>query len=103
MYFYIFNHQGRLIHKLFFIFYIVELNLLFEIFPECQCNQIGTFNSSIEIDGVDDVISCDIESGECDCKPGVGGRRCDRCLKGFWGFGDEGCTKCECERCEQVR
>eukprot|EP00094_Tigriopus_californicus_P000322 TCALIF_00311-PA protein Name:"Similar to Agrn Agrin (Mus musculus)" AED:0.20 eAED:0.20 QI:0/0.36/0.34/0.86/1/1/23/48/1678 len=50
----------------------------------CDCNVLGTHQ-------------CNDLSGHCDCRPGVGGRKCDRCLPGFWGIklilgGSNGCT-----------
>ena len=36
--------------------------------------------------------NCDDLSGQCACKPGVGGTTCDACLAGFWGFSPRGCT-----------
>ncbi|XP_004716137.1 laminin subunit alpha-5 [Echinops telfairi] len=41
--------------------------------------------------------TCDPRSGRCLCKPGVGGRRCDRCQEGHFGFeGCGGCRPCAC-------
>ena len=34
--------------------------------------------------------------GKCFCKPGVTGFRCDKCLPLHFGFGSEGCSKCDC-------
>ena len=42
----------------------------------CQCNAAGSLSST-----------CDVVRRQCDCKSGVGGRQCDRCLTNFWGFG----------------
>ena len=39
---------------------------------------------------------CDETTGQCRCKPGVGGRRCDQCERGYYGYTAEGCRKCEC-------
>lgn len=41
---------------------------------------------------------CDPSTGDCPCKPGVAGPRCDRCLPGYWGFGTYGCRPCDCAR-----
>lgn len=46
----------------------------------CGCDSTGSVKSS-----------CDDISGQCYCKPGVGGPRCDSCLSGFYGFSDNGC------------
>ncbi|XP_072017698.1 laminin subunit alpha-1-like [Amphiura filiformis] len=39
---------------------------------------------------------CSAYGGECNCKPGVGGRRCDQCQPGYYGFSDSGCLTCNC-------
>ncbi|XP_065685295.1 netrin-4 isoform X2 [Patagioenas fasciata] len=41
---------------------------------------------------------CDPSTGDCPCKPGVAGPRCNRCLPGYWGFGAYGCRPCDCAR-----
>ena len=51
----------------------------------CACDPIGSVSPQ-----------CDQLSGECKCKPGVGGKRCDACLSDHWQFTDAGCTKCNC-------
>lgn len=33
------------------------------------------------------------EDGQCHCVPGVAGKRCDRCARGFYAFQDGGCTR----------
>ncbi|XP_051154479.1 agrin-like isoform X3 [Leptopilina boulardi] len=69
----------------------------------CNCNRLGSMS---------DV--CDPESGQCECRPGVGGTKCDRCMPGYWGLpkiseGHQGCIPCGCslfgsvrEDCEQM-
>ncbi|KAF5398856.1 Laminin subunit gamma-1 [Paragonimus heterotremus] len=47
----------------------------------CACDPIGT------LDGHADCAS----TGQCKCKPGVGGHRCDRCLDDYYGFSAGGC------------
>ncbi|XP_029357846.1 netrin-4 [Echeneis naucrates] len=39
---------------------------------------------------------CHPRSGQCHCKPGVGGTGCSHCLAGYWGFGQKGCEPCVC-------
>lgn len=34
----------------------------------CNCDSVGSYNRS-----------CDLTTGQCLCKPGVGGRRCESC------------------------
>lgn len=48
---------------------------------QCSCDRVGA---------IDDV--CEEATGQCKCKPGIGGLSCDRCLHGFWGFSARGCT-----------
>ncbi|XP_061708931.1 agrin-like isoform X5 [Cydia pomonella] len=68
----------------------------------CGCNRLGSVSDR-----------CD-ESGQCACRPGVGGQKCDRCEPGYWGLprigsGHTGCIPCGCsafgsvrEDCEQM-
>ncbi|XP_051856947.1 netrin-4 isoform X2 [Antechinus flavipes] len=39
---------------------------------------------------------CDPSNGDCPCKPGVAGPHCDKCMVGYWGFGEYGCRPCDC-------
>ncbi|XP_038622372.1 laminin subunit alpha-3 [Tachyglossus aculeatus] len=52
----------------------------------CNCSLAGTSESA--------AADCDGSSGQCRCKAGVEGRRCDRCAPGFSGFPD--CAPCNC-------
>ncbi|XP_047025753.1 agrin-like [Helicoverpa zea] len=68
----------------------------------CGCHRLGSVNEQ-----------CD-EEGQCACRPGVGGLKCDRCEPGYWGLprigtGHTGCIPCGCsafgsvrEDCEQM-
>uniref|UniRef100_A0A1I8B0Z9 Laminin subunit beta-1 n=1 Tax=Meloidogyne hapla TaxID=6305 RepID=A0A1I8B0Z9_MELHA len=40
---------------------------------------------------------CNAKGGQCECKPNVVGRRCDRCAAGTFGFGPSGCSPCDCD------
>uniref|UniRef100_A0A8C9RLP8 Agrin n=1 Tax=Scleropages formosus TaxID=113540 RepID=A0A8C9RLP8_SCLFO len=64
----------------------------------CQCNPYGSYGGL-----------CDPTTGQCSCKPGVGGLKCDRCEPGFWNFRGivtenmSGCTPCHCDALGSVR
>lgn len=51
----------------------------------CECDPTGSMSTL-----------CNTLGGQCQCKPNVGGRRCDRCEVGTYGFGPEGCRACDC-------
>ncbi|XP_062871868.1 agrin isoform X2 [Trichomycterus rosablanca] len=65
---------------------------------KCHCNQYGSYGGT-----------CDPSTGQCSCKPGVGGLKCDRCEPGFWNFrgivteNSSGCTPCNCDAVGSVR
>jgi len=52
----------------------------------CGCDPIGSYNQT-----------CDIFTGQCFCRPGVTGLRCDHCEPRKYGFSLEGCKECECD------
>ncbi|XP_033103359.1 laminin subunit beta-1-like [Anneissia japonica] len=51
----------------------------------CECSFVGSLLSM-----------CDPYGGQCICKLGVGGRKCDQCLPGYYDFGFTGCIPCNC-------
>lgn len=58
-------------------------NVLAKIFlyTACECDRTGSLSTE-----------CDNLGGQCQCKPNVIGRRCDRCAPGTYAFGPGGCT-----------
>lgn len=38
--------------------------------------------------------TCDLMTGQCRCKPGVTGPKCDKCAPQHYGFSEEGCKQC---------
>ncbi|XP_068170338.1 netrin-4-like [Antennarius striatus] len=57
----------------------------------CSCHPVGSVLSGGS-------ALCNPSSGECTCKPGVGGLRCDSCMLGYWGLQEYGCRPCDCTR-----
>ncbi|KAK5965714.1 hypothetical protein GCK32_007571 [Trichostrongylus colubriformis] len=64
---------------------------------ECHCHSLGSFGPR-----------CD-KNGNCRCRAGVGGSKCDHCLPGFWACGcsafgssrpdcEQSTGQCECSR-----
>uniref|UniRef100_A0A8I3WIT0 Laminin subunit beta-1 n=1 Tax=Callithrix jacchus TaxID=9483 RepID=A0A8I3WIT0_CALJA len=51
----------------------------------CECDPQGSLSSV-----------CDPNGGQCQCRPNVVGRTCNRCAPGTFGFGPSGCKPCEC-------
>lgn len=51
----------------------------------CECNPLGVRNNNLQ---------CDLENGTCDCLQNIEGRRCDRCLNGYFNFPH--CQQCRC-------
>ncbi|XP_060766627.1 netrin-4 isoform X2 [Neoarius graeffei] len=58
----------------------------------CWCDPVG----SVTVGSNSEAAWCHPRSGQCPCKPGVGGTSCSHCLPGHWGFGLEGCRPCAC-------
>ncbi|XP_013395107.1 laminin subunit beta-1 isoform X3 [Lingula anatina] len=52
---------------------------------DCECDPTGSVSAV-----------CDPSGGQCQCKPNVIGRRCDKCAPGTYGFGPQGCLACNC-------
>ncbi|KJH49213.1 laminin EGF-like protein [Dictyocaulus viviparus] len=52
----------------------------------CDCDPTGS------VSGI-----CSVKGGQCECKPNVIGRRCDKCAVGTYGFGRTGCVECACD------
>ncbi|KAE9553293.1 hypothetical protein FO519_003506 [Halicephalobus sp. NKZ332] len=52
---------------------------------ECGCDSRGSHSGNCN------------DKGQCECKPGVTGLRCDQCESGFFDFSSSGCKDCHCE------
>ncbi|KAF3699380.1 Laminin subunit alpha-3 [Channa argus] len=55
---------------------------------DCECSPSGIDTNA----GLD----CDRITGQCSCKPRIGGRQCDRCAAGYYHFPD--CLPCSCNQ-----
>ena len=51
----------------------------------CLCDVTGSIHSQ-----------CSDTTGQCPCKVGVSGVRCQDCAPGFYNFSETGCTACQC-------
>ena len=47
----------------------------------CNCHPVGSTSTE-----------CQKYGGQCSCKAGVGGRACNYCKPGYYGFGSQGCV-----------
>ncbi|KFQ07236.1 Laminin subunit alpha-3, partial [Haliaeetus albicilla] len=54
----------------------------------CNCSERGVVNVASP--------ECEKTNGQCKCKPGIKGRRCDQCAPGTYGFPN--CMPCNCSR-----
>ncbi len=66
---------------------------MFNSFIACDCDPRGSLDDAICDEHTD--VSSGIEAGKCHCKKNVEGRRCDRCLPGFWNFVESNPEGCE--------
>ncbi|XP_048867721.1 laminin subunit beta-4 [Brienomyrus brachyistius] len=70
-------------------------NALAQDCKACSCEPHGTKLGLCPAQGP---CLCNPTSGECPCRLGVVGPRCDRCADGFWDLGGEaGCQPCNCD------
>lgn len=51
---------------------------------DCDCNRIGSIGQS-----------CDVITGQCMCREGFTGVKCDQCTRGYYGYPN--CHRCECD------
>lgn len=51
---------------------------------QCQCDRIGSIG-----------YLCNIANGQCQCREGYAGRRCEACAVGYFGYPE--CRRCNCD------
>ncbi|CAG2106617.1 unnamed protein product, partial [Medioppia subpectinata] len=59
----------------------------------CDCDPRGSLDDALCDEHTD--IGSSLEAGKCHCKRNVEGRRCDKCLPGFWNFIESNPDGCE--------
>ncbi|NXP78425.1 LAMA5 protein, partial [Ramphastos sulfuratus] len=59
---------------------------------------IGCEDCNCSRPGVQDLTEpgCDVDSGQCRCKPNIIGRRCDLCAPGYYRYPN--CRRCDCHQ-----
>ncbi|KAM9497011.1 laminin subunit beta-4 [Clarias gariepinus] len=69
-------------------------NALLQDCRECSCDRQGTDVTRCLLGSP---CICDQVTGQCPCRRGVEGIRCDRCKDGYWNLGgNSGCQPCNC-------
>jgi laminin, beta 1 len=63
------------------------------VFTACECDMRGSLDEGICDSKTDP--AADLVSGRCHCKKNVEGRRCDRCIAGFWNFAEDNPEGCQ--------
>ncbi|KAK7496947.1 hypothetical protein BaRGS_00011927, partial [Batillaria attramentaria] len=109
------NSQSLLGDKYLEICDVISNNMQLGTSVEARCRQ-NVFSITMFHWGGPRACACDVEGstssecatygGQCTCKPGVTGRRCDKCLPGFYQLTVTGCKPCDCrgtsQRCDDV-
>ncbi|MEQ2239068.1 hypothetical protein ILYODFUR_000794, partial [Ilyodon furcidens] len=65
----------------------------FSYHPLLGCENCGCSPSGVNVNAG---LQCDAFTGQCSCKPRIGGRQCDRCAPGYYRFPD--CLPCDCNQ-----
>ncbi|KAL5250259.1 hypothetical protein ACHWQZ_G016108 [Mnemiopsis leidyi] len=86
------------------IIFIHPRPVLVDQFPDCvpvydivvPTITNGTVRCNCDRDGAYEPDRCDLEGGQCNCKPNVQGLKCDQCKPSFFNLGPEGCEACGC-------
>ncbi|KAM4557143.1 laminin subunit alpha-3-like [Fundulus diaphanus] len=71
----------------------VCLHQTFSYHPLLGCENCGCSPSGVNVNAG---LQCDAVTGQCSCKPRIGGRQCDRCAPGYYRFPD--CLPCDCNQ-----
>lgn len=62
---------------------VSEIKQSMFITSACNCFQPGSYQWN----------TCEAFGGQCQCKQGYGGRRCDQCIPGYYGNPTSGCIR----------
>ena len=90
------SFQSRTIVLNVLVFMSIFRSKYMIVFCLCQENHWGHSTGEgctacdCDLTGAEDA-QCDLETGRCRCKPGIGGLKCDQCQFGYYGFSEDGC------------